>query len=182
MRRTFFRLLAILFVVSVAAAACGDSDDASSSAGGEEGTTDSTETGATETTGDDAAAAPAASGDPIILGAVMPLSGASASTGILARQGAELAVEQINASGGVLGRPLELAFKDSLGSPEEAVKIVREYDSEGIDFTWGYTTSSGCLAVAPVAEELDMLMLSNYCQTNKMNGEEFTESGMNPDT
>lgn len=167
MRRSLFRLLAIMFAFSVVAAACGDSDDSSS---------ETTEADTTDGTEDDGAAAPAPSGDPIVLGAIVALSGASASTGLLAQQGAELAVEEINANGGVLGRPLELAFEDSVGNPEEAVKALRKYDSEGVDLTWGFTTSSSCLAAAPIAEELDMLMLSIYCQTNKMNHEEFNEN------
>ncbi|MGH1490390.1 MAG: ABC transporter substrate-binding protein [Acidimicrobiales bacterium] len=151
----------ILFSFGLVAAACGSSDDASS------GDSDA---------GADGDTTAGLSGDPIVLGTVVALSGASASTGLLARQGAELAVEEINAAGGVLGRPLELAFEDSLGSPEEAVKALRTYDSEGVDLTWGYTTSSSCLAASPIAEELEMLMLSIYCQTNKMNHEEFSEN------
>lgn len=181
MRPIILRSLAIFFAFGLVAAACGGGDDDTSSetteaasTDAEAGTTDATEADTTDATEADGAAAP--SGDPIVLGAVVALSGASASTGLLARQGAELAVEQINAAGGVLGRPLELAFKDSLGSPEEAVKALRDYNSEGVDFTWGYTTSSSCLATSPIAEELDMLMLSIYCQTNKMNHEEFSEN------
>ncbi len=166
MRHFILRPLAILLAFGLVATACGGSDDDTSS--------ETTETGATGATEGDGVAA--LSGDPIILGAVVALSGASASTGLLARQGAELAVEQINAAGGVLGRPLELAFEDTMGSPEEAVRALRDYDSEGVDFTWGYSTSSSCLAASPIAEELDMLMLSVYCQTNKMNHEEFSEN------
>jgi branched-chain amino acid transport system substrate-binding protein len=163
MRSSILRSLAILFAFALVAAACGDSDDS-----------DATTEAGTTATEDDGVATP--SGDPIVLGAVFALSGSSASTGLLARQGAELAVEQINAAGGVLGRPLELAFEDSMGSAEEAIKGLRSHKSNGIDLTWGFTTSSSCLAASPIADELDMLMMSIYCQSNKLNHENFSEN------
>jgi branched-chain amino acid transport system substrate-binding protein len=186
MHRKLARLLAVLCALAFVAAACGDSDSDSGStdttAASTETTASSTETTAssTETTAastettEGAAAAP--SGDPIVLGGVLPFSGPQASTGELAKEGVELAVEQINAAGGVLGRPLEVQYKDTMANPEEAVAKVREFSEEGVDFVFGFTTSSGCLAVMPIAQELNMIMISNFCQTNKATGEEFNDN------
>src|SRR5437773_2207842 len=60
--------------------------------------------------------------EPVKIGMVMPFSGPAAAYGLEARQGAELAVEEINASGGILGgRQLQLVFEDDKGTPQGAV-------------------------------------------------------------
>lgn len=64
--------------------------------------------------------------EPIRLGVVLPLSGAFETYGQLGLNGAMLAVEQINAAGGVLGRPLELEVRDNRTRPAEAVRLTRE--------------------------------------------------------
>src|SRR4051794_38096366 len=63
---------------------------------------------------------------PIRIGLVMPLTGGSAGTGISARVGAEVAVQEINQVGGYLGRPLELVIHDDKGQPDEGLKIAQD--------------------------------------------------------
>ena len=53
-----------------------------------------------------------ASGDTFKLGGMGPLTGQNASYGISVHQGAQIAVEEINAAGGVLGQKIELLFQD----------------------------------------------------------------------
>ena len=50
---------------------------------------------------------------------------------------------------------------------------VREFDSEGVDLTMGFVSSAGCLAVAPVGEQLGMIIMSFACVTNKATYEEL---------
>ncbi len=70
---------------------------------------------------DRAAPAPA----PLTIGAAAPLTGPRALLGRNYRQGVELAVDEINASGGVLGRPLRVAFEDDQGdNPSAAINAV----------------------------------------------------------
>src|SRR5688572_3424377 len=57
--------------------------------------------------------AAAADGDPIPVGSALPISGIAAADGVEYRNGLELAVAEINAMGGVLGRPLELHVEDT---------------------------------------------------------------------
>ncbi|MDR5653361.1 ABC transporter substrate-binding protein [Ruixingdingia sedimenti] len=59
-----------------------------------------------------AAPLPALAADPIVVGAPIPITGPFASDGLAMQQGLELAVEQKNAAGGLLGRPLELKVFD----------------------------------------------------------------------
>ncbi len=65
-------------------------------------------------------AAPAA-GTPIKVGALIPLTGPSAASGQDMRQAYELAREQINAAGGINGRPLEVIYEDDKNDPATAV-------------------------------------------------------------
>ena len=57
----------------------------------------------------------------VSIGAILPLTGASASVGEDQRRGAELAVEQVNAHGGVLGGKLKVIVEDSGGSAPTAL-------------------------------------------------------------
>lgn len=62
-----------------------------------------------------------ASGDPIPLGTMNPLTGPAASDGIAGARGVELACEEINAMGGILGRPLEPVSVDTKNMSAEEV-------------------------------------------------------------
>src|SRR5271154_2081662 len=64
--------------------------------------------------------------DTIKIGFPMPLSGPTAVYGVPVTKGAEMAVADINAKGGVLGRKLELLSRDSKASADEAVRQARE--------------------------------------------------------
>lgn len=62
---------------------------------------------------------------PLTIGAAAPLTGPRALLGRNYRQGVELAVDEINASGGVLGRPLRVIFEDDQGdNPTAAINAV----------------------------------------------------------
>ena len=64
-------------------------------------------------------------GEPIVIGAAAPLTGARALLGRNYRQGVTLALEEINAAGGVLGRPLQVVFEDDMGdNPNAAINAV----------------------------------------------------------
>ena len=70
-------------------------------------------------------------GRPIRLGALAPLSRPGfLEAGRHLRAGIELAVEETNAAGGIDGRPLELALRDTAGSPERAAAAVRDFAAE----------------------------------------------------
>ncbi|MFC3147808.1 ABC transporter substrate-binding protein [Piscinibacterium candidicorallinum] len=73
------------------------------------------------------------------IGFICPFSGGSADFGLSARQGAELAVEEVNRAGGFLGRPLELVFKDDEAKPDNAQRIAEELISKDkVVFTIGF--------------------------------------------
>lgn len=75
----------------------------------------------------------------------------SESRGISTRQGAELAVREINASGGLRGRAVELVTRDDQGDPDLAVAIATELAADpGVVAVVGHFTSSAALAAASV--------------------------------
>ena len=100
--------------------------------------------------------------EPIRIGYMATLTGEGATWGQHERDGALLAVKDINARGGVLGRPLELICYDVKGKPEEGVNAVRRliYDDKVVVI--GGTNYSGIqLAIAPIAEKGQVPVVSS---------------------
>jgi branched-chain amino acid transport system substrate-binding protein len=78
------------------------------------------------------------------------------------RNGIELKLEEINAAGGVLGRPLEFIFRDDDGQPGEAVKIAEELMTrEGTVMITGSILSNVGLAIASLAGEKKFVYLAS---------------------
>jgi branched-chain amino acid transport system substrate-binding protein len=110
-----------------------------------------------------AASAPlaAAAEDTIKVGFPIPLSGPTAVYGEPILKGAQMAVEQINANGGVLGRKLELLSRDSKANADEAVRLSRELIiKDNVDFLAGTLTSAEAPAVSTVAKENKIVFLA----------------------
>lgn len=98
---------------------------------------------------------------PLVLGLVGALSGPEAELGQSIRNGALLAVEQAGAEGGVRGRRVELRAYDSQGRPEEAARAtVRLVSQDGAVLILGGDTSGSTLAMAPVAAQAHVPLLS----------------------
>ncbi|WP_105385297.1 ABC transporter substrate-binding protein [Neorhizobium alkalisoli] len=99
--------------------------------------------------------------DSIKLGIVAPMSGPNARYGAFSMRGAELAVKDINDAGGVDGMKIELFNADSQGTPVEGVSATRRLiDQDGVDFIIGDVSSSVTLAMQPVAEDAEVLLLN----------------------
>jgi branched-chain amino acid transport system substrate-binding protein len=95
------------------------------------------------------------------LGLVVPLSGASARFGGFAVHGATLAVQQINAAGGVNGGKIELVRGDSQGTPVESVSATRRMLSDGgFHAILGDVASSATIALQPVMEDAKVILLN----------------------
>ncbi|HBT67522.1 MAG TPA: ABC transporter substrate-binding protein [Agrobacterium sp.] len=99
--------------------------------------------------------------DTIRLGLVAPMSGPNARYGAFSMHGAELAVKDINAAGGINGQQIELFNADSQGTPVEGVSATRRLiDQDEVDFVIGDVSSSVTLAMQPVAEDAEVLLLN----------------------
>ena len=85
------------------------------------------------------------------------------------KKGMELAVAEINASGGVLGRPLEVISRDDNGNPGDAVRVAEELLSrEKVAFLMGTFASNVGLAVADLAKQRKVLFLAAEPLTDKI--------------
>src|ERR1700730_17914429 len=99
-------------------------------------------------------AGPAAAQAPIKIGEINSYSGIGAPFTGPYRAGVEMAVEEINAKGGVLGRKLEVVFRDDKGQPPEAVKHAQELvESEKVALIAGTFLSNVGLAVSDWAKQ-----------------------------
>lgn len=77
------------------------------------------------------------------------------------KQGIELALEEVNAAGGVLGKPLEFIFRDDQGKPGEAIKIAEELMTrDGAVMLTGTILSNVGLAISSLAAEKKYVYLA----------------------
>ena len=101
---------------------------------------------------------------PYKIGSLQPLSGAAAAGGKTALVGSQMAVDRINKSGGVNGRPIELIVADYESKPDvgqrKAEKLVVE---DKIDAHQGGFLSNVCIACLPVWEEHKILNMIGVC-------------------
>ena len=89
--------------------------------------------------------------DPIKIGQVAALSGASAQSGEAITRGLTLAIEEINAKGGLLGgRMLELVQRDDESSPPKGLIAARELAAENVAAIFGGIDTPVSLAIVPV--------------------------------
>ena len=92
--------------------------------------------------------------DTIKIGFPIPLSGPGSVYGKPILAGAQMAVAEINAKGGLLGRQIELISRDSKANADEAVRLARELIiKDSVDFLAGTLTSAEAPAVSTVAKE-----------------------------
>jgi branched-chain amino acid transport system substrate-binding protein len=137
MRRIVWLLALLPVLAALVVAGCGGGGETSSGTGGETG---------------------AASGEPIKIGASLPLTGDFSEPGVAAQQGYQIWQQQVNDSGGLLGRPVKITIKDDQ-SDQNAV--VTDYNAliqqEKVDLLLGTFSSLLNLPASAVAERNQML-------------------------
>ena len=95
------------------------------------------------------------------IGAVTCLTGALSTFGVSSVQGLHLAVDQMNASGGVLGRPIDLVVEDNGSKAGESATITRKFISQDkVAAILGDLTSSATMEAAPLAQAAKIPMLT----------------------
>lgn len=107
----------------------------------------------------------AVAADSIKIGAVLPFSGGVELYGIQAKLGLDLATKEINAAGGILGRPLEVIYEDDQTDPAVAVKATRKLiERDGVLAVIGPITSRNLNAIKPTIErtKTPLLYATNY--------------------
>ena len=98
--------------------------------------------------------------DSFVIGGIGPLTGDYATYGVSVKQGAELAVKEINEAGGINGVPVTLLFEDDQVDAEMAVNAYNKLMDDGMDVSLGAVTSGACIAVSEKAHEDGILMIT----------------------
>jgi len=190
-----------LAVAMVAAACGGDDDDAGSDTTASASATTAaapatdgaptTTAGSDTTTGSDSTEAPdateapetteasggeAPSGEPIKIGAIYDLTGPLSALGEPASKGAQAYIDQLNADGGIDGRPVELVLINSESTSDAAVAGIRDLIGQGVVAILGPPSGTTASAVLPIANEAQIPVLSPQGALNLGEGYMFTTS------
>jgi branched-chain amino acid transport system substrate-binding protein len=113
---------------------------------------------------------------PIRLGMITSLSGSQALLGKPQALGAEIAVDEINRAGGVLGRKLELIVRDDKVNANEAVAAARELAGNGVNLFFGTLASPIALALSGIMGELKGILISAAAHGNNLTHEDFRKN------
>ncbi|HEY4506214.1 MAG TPA: penicillin-binding protein activator [Candidatus Paceibacterota bacterium] len=109
---------------------------------------------------------PEASAEPIKIGFIGPLTGDLANIGANAKAAVEIAVNEVNAAGGIDGRSIEVVYEDGACAGATAANAVTKLiNIDKVPAIIGAACSGETLASAPIAEQGKTVLLS-YCSTN----------------
>ena len=100
-----------------------------------------------------------------------PMTGQYASFGEQMRRGAEMAVADINAKGGVLGQKLKLQIGDDACDPKQAVAVANKFVSDGVVFVAGHFCSGSSIPASKVYTEENILQISPASTNPKLTDE-----------
>ena len=94
------------------------------------------------------------------IGGIGPLTGAYANYGLSEKNGAELAVKEINEAGGIAGKQIELSYQDSQGESESAVNAYGKLMDWGMEVSLGCVLSGENASVVAAARDDDILLIT----------------------
>jgi len=102
----------------------------------------------------------APSSEEIVIGGIGPVTGGAASYGISVKQGAQLAVDEINAAGGINGKQIKYLFEDDESDAEKALSAYSKLMDEGMQVLMGTVTSDPCIAVTDESSKDGILQIT----------------------
>lgn len=147
MKKVLALLLAVALMAMGFAACTGSTEDPTKASGNEtDGSANESGEGVT--------------GGVIKIGATGPLTGSASSYGISVNNGAILAVEEINAAGGVNGLTFSFEMKDDEATPEKAASGYDQLYDDGMQISLGSVTSGACLAFGQRAAEDNVFFMT----------------------
>ena len=132
-----FLSLGLAMAMAASLTACGSSSS----------TTETTAAAADATTAA-AGESTAASGEVFKIGGIGPVTGAAAVYGLAVKNGAQIAVDEINADGGINGYQIDFQFQDDEHDAEKSVNAYNTLKDWGMQMLMGTVTSAPCVAVA----------------------------------
>lgn len=107
---------------------------------------------------------------PVKIGFVGTLTGRGADYGMSGRNGVLLAVEEMNNNGGLNGKPVELLVRDDAQDTQAAIRAIEELAAEKVDAVIGGMTSGMTLAMWPVANRLQVVLVSPTATADELVG------------
>ena len=113
-----------------------------------------------------------AQGGPIKIGHLTPLTGFLGALGEYAVMGMKMAAEEINAAGGVLGRPLEVMSEDSVNPQVASSKAQRMVERDGVAVLMGEISSASALTISQVAARNKKLFISIGARSDTLRGKD----------
>jgi len=111
-----------------------------------------------------------AEGEAIKIGHLTPLTGFLGALGTYAQMGIRMAEEEINKSGGVMGRPLAVTSEDSVNPATAATKAQRMLEQDGVAFLMGEINSASALTIMQVAERNKRFYLQIGARSDALRG------------
>jgi branched-chain amino acid transport system substrate-binding protein len=115
--------------------------------------------------------APGAGGDTIKIGEFASMTGSEATFGQSSHKGTALAIEELNAGGGVLGKKIELIMEDDQSQAGQPATVVRKLISrDGVVAILGEVASSRSLEAAPICQQNQIPMISPSSTNPKVTG------------
>ena len=133
-----FLSLGLAMAMAASLTACGSSSS----------TTETTTAAAADATTAAAGESTAASGEVFKIGGIGPVTGAAAVYGLAVKNGAQIAVDEINADGGINGYQIDFQFQDDEHDAEKSVNAYNTLKDWGMQMIMGTVTSAPCVAVA----------------------------------
>ncbi|GAB5389989.1 MAG: branched-chain amino acid ABC transporter substrate-binding protein [Alphaproteobacteria bacterium] len=100
-----------------------------------------------------------------------PMTGQYASFGAQMKAGAEMAVADINATGGVMGEMLKLEIGDDACDPKQAVAVANDFAQKGVVFVAGHFCSGSSIPASAVYEEEEIIQISPASTNPKLTDE-----------
>jgi len=117
-------------------------------------------------------AQPAAAGGEIDLGAVFPLTGDVASYGKAAQRGIDLAIDEINAAGGVNGKRIKVIYEDTQGKSAPAISAAQKLISVNkVPLIFGAAASSVSVALCPIVNRDKVVLISPISSAKELTKE-----------
>jgi branched-chain amino acid transport system substrate-binding protein len=110
--------------------------------------------------------------EPILIGFTSDASGQYANSGAMDRRGMIMAIEEFNANGGVLGRPIEWIHYDTETTPATGTRVAeRMITQDGVDFLIGAVSSGVANAISQVAQQHGVIYLNTNSSSPSESGE-----------
>jgi branched-chain amino acid transport system substrate-binding protein len=116
----------------------------------------------------------AAAEKPIRLGVLFIMSGPMGGYGKHGSQAVQLALDEINGQGGILGRKVEAVFEDDQMKVDRGVQVVKKFiEQDKVDFIVGPTSSAIALALAEEVQEAKKILVLTQSATNSLTDAKF---------